>query len=281
MAQANPLFPVNCEFPVLEKDLKAEVTVIGAGIAGMSSAYHLANKGYDVIVLEEQQIGSGATSASSGILYYGSGTELTKAISLFGKEKARLLWEESRKTIESVVDLIQKNSIECHFRNPGAIIAAKNKEEQLFLEKELENLNGIGFEGKILPGSEIKNHFSKREFSSGLLQDAVVQIAPALFTAGLADASNLKVYSSSPLLSYTEADGFITVQTPKAKIKTEKILFATNRKPFFGLESYFFIENSVILASKKMSSEQIRKILPEHKILWTMEEKYDIIEGVA
>ena len=277
MAQANPLFPVKEQFPILDKDTSADIVIIGAGIAGISSAYHLAIKGYKVVVLEEQEIGAGATSASSGILYYGTGTDLVDSINLYGKENAEMLWEESKESIGLIEKIIEKDNLSCDLRKPGALIVAKNEEEQEFLEKELACLKSIGFQGELLQRDEIKNYYTGKEFLAALKQDSVIQIAPALYTVGLAKIANIEVYNSSPLISYKEENNSIIVETPKAKIKTQKLLFATNRKPFFGLEKNFFIENSVILASKKLSEAQIKAIWPEHKIIWTLEDKYDII----
>lgn len=275
--QANPLFPIKGEFPVLEKDLNVDIVVVGAGIAGISAAYSFANAGYKTVILEEQEVGAGATSASSGILYYGTGTTFTNAIELFGKKNAEMIWKESKKTIEEIEKLIEKNSIECDFRRPGAIMAAKNEQERDFLEKELQNLNSIGFEGEILDSKEIKNYYTEREFVAGLNQSFVPQIAPGLFTVGLAKAANIDIYSKTPLIKYEELDGQIIVETPKAKVKAQKILFATNRKPFFGLENHFSVENSVIYASKKLGEKKLKEIWPEHRIIWTLEDKYDII----
>lgn len=155
-------------------------------------------------------------------------------------------------------------------------MVAKNGEEKTFLEEELKNLKDIGLGGDILEAKDIKNHFTLREFAAGLKQDSVIQISPALFSSALAKKMNLEVYTNSPLVNYRENGDSITIETPKAKVKAQKILFATNRKPFFGLENHFFIENSVILASKKLADQQIKTIWPDHKIIWTMEEKYDL-----
>ncbi len=277
MSETNPLFPVKDQFPVLDKDISVDITVVGGGITGISCAFHLAKNGYKVAVLEEQEVGSGATGASSGILYYGTGTDLKKATELFGKEKAPMLWKESKLSIDTMEKIIENNSIECDLRKPGALMVAKNEDEGSFLEQELAALKDIGFEGDILQSEELKTYFTQKEFVAGLLQNNVSQIAPGLFAAGLAKTANLSVYNNSPLVNYKEEKDSVIIETPKAKVKSQKVVFATNRKPFFGLENYFFIENSVILASKRLSKEQIRDIWPEHKIIWTAEDKYDII----
>ena len=48
-------------FPAAKGDLTCDVCVVGAGFTGMSTAYHLAKRGYDVIVVEAQRVGFGAS----------------------------------------------------------------------------------------------------------------------------------------------------------------------------------------------------------------------------
>lgn len=89
----------------LEGEQRADVCVVGAGIAGVSCAHHLEKAGFQVAVVEEHSVASGATQYSSGVLYFGSGTDFQTAIKLFGREKAKVLWDESKQAIEGIVAL--------------------------------------------------------------------------------------------------------------------------------------------------------------------------------
>src|SRR5437762_12841009 len=55
-------------YPRLDQDLVTDVVVVGAGIAGLSVAYHLAEAGRQVIVLDDGPIGGGITSRTSAHL---------------------------------------------------------------------------------------------------------------------------------------------------------------------------------------------------------------------
>jgi succinate dehydrogenase/fumarate reductase flavoprotein subunit len=54
--------------PVLEGDTDAEILVIGGGVAGLSTALHLAERGVAVALVEGAAVGSGATGASGGLI---------------------------------------------------------------------------------------------------------------------------------------------------------------------------------------------------------------------
>src|SRR3989338_6391324 len=114
--QENGLRQVTKRFPKLEKDAKTEVLVIGGGITGVLCSYFLQQAGHESMIVEMDEVGSGASGASSGILYYGSGTNLVPAIQLWGKEKAQLIWKETTENIKELSDFVQKENIECGFR---------------------------------------------------------------------------------------------------------------------------------------------------------------------
>src|SRR5690242_13214294 len=61
-------FPVP-DFPPLTRDLQADVCVVGAGIAGLSTAYLLGKKGYRVVVIDDGPIGSGMTGRTTAHLF--------------------------------------------------------------------------------------------------------------------------------------------------------------------------------------------------------------------
>jgi gamma-glutamylputrescine oxidase len=69
--QANPLWPVEKRFPSLQSDIRRDVLVVGGGMAGISSALRLKRAGFDVALIERNEVGGPATGASSGVLYYG------------------------------------------------------------------------------------------------------------------------------------------------------------------------------------------------------------------
>jgi len=273
--QASPLWPVTDRFPQLDRDVSVDVAIAGAGIAGISCAYHLQNKGYKVLVIERDEVGSAATGASSGILYYGAGGNYAEATDRYGKENATTLWKQTEHAIEEMLSLIEKNTIECGLRRCGAIMAAKNEAEHARVEKEKSELAHIGIRTELLTSEDIKQSFTGNNFFAGLHFDICSVIHPAHFAAGLARRFNLAVYEKTPLLDFREESESVSVQTNRAKIRCGQLILATNLEPCYGLERHWSRETTVVIASHEM--REIRKVWPQEKVLWTMEDKYDII----
>ncbi len=277
--QAHPLWPVTDRFPVLDHDVTADVAIAGGGIAGISCAFHLLNAGYKVIVLEKEEVGSAATGASSGILYYGSGGNFGEAIQRYGRENATILWKETEKTITQMTSLIEKNEIECGLRKTGGIMAAKNEFEETRIDEEKTQLANIGIEAERYTGDDIKGSFAGGEFVAGLRFGICSVIHPALFAAGLAKRFNIPVFEKSPMVAFSEEENYVSVQSSRAKVRCERLVVATNLEPFYGLEKQFEKETTVVLASRE--TPEARKIWLENTVIWTMEEKYDILYPIG
>src|SRR4029434_9404128 len=75
-------------YPPPDRDVRCDVAVIGGGVTGALTAYHLARAGAGVVVLDRRAIGCGSTSASTGLLQYEIDTPLYKLIDLLGADHA-------------------------------------------------------------------------------------------------------------------------------------------------------------------------------------------------
>jgi len=273
--QANPLWPVGTRFPALDRDLRVDVAIVGAGIAGISCGFHLQSAGHSVAVIDREEVGSAATGASSGILYYGSGGNFVEAVERYGRDDATTLWKETERTITDLVSLIEKHRIPCGFRPTGAIMVAKNMQEEVRIEREHSALRDIGIQTEQYSSDDIQKSFTGTKFASGLSFEICCVIHPAQFAAELARKFNVPVYEKSPMLKFTEEPAGVTLESSRARIRCDRLVLATDLEPFYGLEKHFGQETTVVLASREMAATN--KIWPQDKVLWTMEEKYDIL----
>lgn len=255
---------------------KADIVVIGSGIVGISSAYHLERAGFNVIGLEESEIASGATQYSSGVLYFGSGTDFQTAISLWGHEKARAFFDETKKSIDEMVELVKQNNLEVGLHSPGAMIVARNEEEKKYLESESKAMEGLGYAGTLLTSAETEKHYAGATFTAGLNQPIGHQIKPGLFAQQLAKILSARFYEESGMIEIAETHGGIQVKTSEGSVHAKHVVVATNLKPFYGLEEHFFMENSSIITTDPLG-DKIKELWPQDKIIWTPDEKYDIL----
>src|SRR5918995_7404359 len=88
--------------PPLSGDTRADVCVIGAGIAGMSAAYHLAREGRSVVVLDDGPIGGGETGRTTAHLSNAMDDRFIELERVHGQQNARLAAESHGAAIDRI-----------------------------------------------------------------------------------------------------------------------------------------------------------------------------------
>src|SRR5262245_64916475 len=98
---------------VLSGAVSADVCVVGGGIAGCSTALHLAERGYRVVLLEGQRIGWGASGRSGAQALYGVAAGHAKLARLIGESDARRIWDMTIEGLALIRELIARHRIDC------------------------------------------------------------------------------------------------------------------------------------------------------------------------
>ena len=111
------------DHPALEGALDCDVCVIGGGFTGISSALHLAERGYDVALLEAERLGWGASGRNGGQLGSGQRKAQDDLERRLGRADARLLWDLAEEAKATVRGRIAQHDIACGYK-PGILTAA-------------------------------------------------------------------------------------------------------------------------------------------------------------
>jgi glycine/D-amino acid oxidase-like deaminating enzyme/nitrite reductase/ring-hydroxylating ferredoxin subunit len=131
--------------PRLEADARTDVCIVGAGIAGMTTAYLLAKKGKRVMVIEHASIGSGMTSATTAHLSNALDDRYYEIERLHGAQGARLAAQSHSAAIEAIEAIVAHEKIECDFeRLDGYLfLPPHGKADELLREYEAALRAGI------------------------------------------------------------------------------------------------------------------------------------------
>ncbi len=213
--------------PALDRDERADVVVVGSGIAGLSVAYELAAEGKDVVVVDRGPIGKGMTSRTTAHLTAQCDDGFDKLISRRGEDIARL-WYQSQAACIDRIETIQKQlEINCAFRrlNGHLFLAPETKPDMLDAEFEATTKVGMPIERKVgVP-------FQKQERTPALRYPNQATFHPLKYLSGLASAIREKggrFYADTVVDSVEEDDHGVTASAGKHAVKAQHAVVATN-----------------------------------------------------
>lgn len=124
----------DCE--VLSGNQKTDTVVIGAGMAGVLTAYYLQQVRIPVIVLEADRVGSGQTRKTTAKITSQHNLIYEKLLRVFGKEKAIHYARANEKAIDAYEQLIEKEKIDCDFVRCSSFLFSRTGEELLRAEEK-------------------------------------------------------------------------------------------------------------------------------------------------
>lgn len=108
----------------LTLDLDADVTIIGGGLAGLSTAYWLSKKdpNLTIIVVEQGRLGHGASGRNAGFITCGSTEHFSRMTAAYGEDKAEEIWKFTEYNHRLMLEEFGQAKLEeqCEYRNLGS-----------------------------------------------------------------------------------------------------------------------------------------------------------------
>ncbi len=205
-------------------ELRCDVCVVGAGFTGLSTALHLAEKGYDVILLEAHRVGFGASGRNGGQVGTGQRVGQDTLEKMLGKDQARALWDIGLDSVALVRNLIDAHQMDCGF-NSGIIHADHRARyvagEHAYAEK-LQNDYGYD-QIRTLDLEEMRHLVGSEAYFGGTLDMGGGHIHPLRFAFGLAKAAMAKGVRIFERSRATGIDG-----TDPARVSTDKAVITAS-----------------------------------------------------
>ncbi len=215
----------------LQKDIRTQICIIGAGFSGVSSALHLAKAGYDVTILEKNFIGYGASGRNGGQVSTGQRLDVQQLEKKYGRDKAYQLWRIGLNAAHLVKSIIDENAIECDYQK-GIYYTAWKKRHLPELHKEAALLKKHYHFSDVetLDHNEIRNCIASEAYYGGIYDKTAAHLHPLNYVLGMAkaaEAKNVTIYTDSEVVSWKNGST-ITVQTPHATLLCDKLIFCCN-----------------------------------------------------
>ena len=242
-----------------QEDMEVEVAVIGAGLAGVLTAYHIKEEGIEVAVLEANTIGGGITKNTTAKISSQHGLIYRKLLLYSGEEKARLYAEANQHAIESYKEIINKHKIDCDYETLPSYIYSRNSIAKIY--KEVEAAKKLG-----LPARFTRDTALPFKIEGAIRFDNQAQFHPIKFLNAI--SKNINIYENTRV---TRIYNNGLIETEKGRVKAEKIIIASHY-PFINRPGYYFLklhQERAYLAA--LSGQQ--KDMPQLKGMYLDEDK--------
>ncbi|MEO8307285.1 MAG: FAD-binding oxidoreductase [Pseudomonadota bacterium] len=218
--------------PSLQGQHTCDVGVVGAGIAGLSAALHLAQRGYKVTVLEAQRIGWGASGRSGAQAIFGVAAGQDKLNMLLGAGDARRIWDMSVEALSLLRQLIDVHNIECDWRSGQMHVAIKPRQQRELLAwtRQLQDDFGYG-SVRYLDGAALRNLVASDRYIAGMHDSNSGHLQPLKYVRGLAAAAQRAgciIHEHSHALRHERADGALRLVTKSGELRCRQVVYAGN-----------------------------------------------------
>ena len=189
--------------PPLQEALQVDAVVVGAGFAGLSAALELTRRGFSVVVLEAERIGSGASGRNGGQAIVGSASGQGPFEQQLGAADAQRAWDMSLEAIDLLDARIAEHAIDCDRVN-GYVYVADSARKALELHEEMEGLKRRGIEVDWAEGADLPRLINSPRYCAAAREQRSGHLHPLKYVLGLARAAQdagVRIFEQSPVTS--------------------------------------------------------------------------------
>jgi len=253
--------------PSLQGDITADVCVIGAGFTGLSTAIHLAEKGFKVVVLEGSLVGFGASGRNGGQIVNSYSRDIDFIEKHYGNEVGKQMGKMAFQGGRILRRLVKDYNINCDLKD-GGIFAACN-EKQLDGMKDRKTLweKHGHTELDLLDESSIRQRVGTERYVGGLLDNSGGHFHPLNLVLGEAAAVESlggTIYEDSEVIKVEEGEK-TKVYTKNGSVTSNFLVVSGNA--YLGglipkLESKAIPCGTQVITTEPLSKEQQKQLIP-------------------
>lgn len=216
-------------WPALAGETEAHVCVAGGGLAGLTAALGLAERGKSVVLLEARRVAWGASGRNGGFVGQGFAADSETLLERLGPHHARRLYELSREGVALVRERIARHAIPCAPVDGWLRVSRRDRPGALARKRDLM-ATAFGVELEHWPREEVRAALASEAYYDGLLDPLAFHLQPltyALALARAAAAAGVRLFEGSAV---TGIDGFRTgggsVATAGGRVRAGSLVIA-------------------------------------------------------
>lgn len=217
-------------FPALNGAAEAEVCVVGGGFAGLNAALGLVERGVrDVLVLEAQEVGHGASGRNGGFVFGGFSRGEDALLRELGAERARGLYAGTLQAVETIRTRISRHDIACDYLGAGVIWANWFRDPEVLRCRQRLLSEYYDAKWQWIPEEELRHLIRSTRYHDGLFEPSAFHFHPLKYALGLADVivqMGGRIHEASPAVELVADGGGWRVRTASGTVKARHVVLA-------------------------------------------------------
>ena len=252
---------------------QADVVVVGSGYTGLSASLTLLQAGRQVLVLDAENLGAGASSRNAGSMGRTFRHTFSELAETRGIDFATRVYREVHAAFEFAYDRIESEGIKCHLARRGRFTAFIGPTQYDEAARELElRQKYVPGQDHMVPREAQRQEVGFGDYFGGIVIPDVASIHPGLYQLGLLSrvkAAGGKAIGGAPVLNIIRDGKEFTVVTLRGSVKARDVIVATNGYTG-GLMRYLqrrvFPFPAYIMATEPIGEERIKRLLPTLRV---------------
>ncbi len=248
----------------------ADVAIVGAGYAGLSTAFHLAKAGVDVAVLEAREPGWGGSGRNGGQIIPGLKYDPDELEARFGQDAGRAAAAFAGSTTEHVFRMIDTEKLAVPHVRHGWLQGAHNDAALRTVEKRLRQWERRGLKGaRLLNAAEVNELLGTHAYKGGWLDPRAGGLQPLTYArelARVAMASGARIFGQTPVTGWRREGSAWRVSTAAGPHVTARTVIvcsnAYTRELSARLSSTVLTPNSYQLSTVPLTVAQAESVMP-------------------
>jgi gamma-glutamylputrescine oxidase len=264
--------------PPLEGDRSCDVCVIGGGYTGLSAALHLAQRGYDVVLLEAHRVGWGASGRNGGQLGSAHAKLQQTLVEGYGTDTARALWDLAEDAKALVKKLIDEHEIECDYAPGNTACAVTPLDFDYFCEHVDIAGREYGYEAyKIFDRAEIAEISGSACYAGAICDPTAGYLHPLNLSLGIAEAAECagavlcEASAATEIVRGKSPGESVEVKTASGSVRAKYVAIGCNgyiAKLWPEIATRVIAVDNYQLATAPLSDDLYARIITNRSCLW-------------
>lgn len=216
--------------PALTGDARADVAIVGGGLTGLSTALALRQRGVDVVVLEREFCGFGASGRNAGHLTPTIGKDLPTLLLMYGEERTTAIVRFADHCVHRTEATIRELGIGCDYAPTGNVMSVVHPKQEKRLRRAAEVATRVGANVRFLDATDMRARGIPPAFLCGALEGAGGTLDPGKLVLGLrraALAAGVRIHEDTRV-THVATDPTPTVHAERGRVRAEHVVMATN-----------------------------------------------------